>query len=46
MEDSEGMLFLFVGMRLFVTVRRQILFQKKLKAANHKSLGNSSESGR
>lgn len=36
MGDTEGILFLFLGMWLFVTARQQILFQKRLMTTTQK----------
>ena len=37
MEDIEGIVFLILGMWLFITARRQMLFQQRLKAERHKT---------
>ncbi|XP_062302094.1 uncharacterized protein LOC134006997 [Osmerus eperlanus] len=37
MEDIEGIVFLILGMWLFITARRQMLFQQRIKAERHKT---------
>lgn len=45
MEDTEGMPILFLSMWYFFTARRQILFQKRLKAARQKTAEKKKKTG-